>query len=211
MNVSSYLADISHQFTQVPLSSYLAVLWNYYIQYLWHYQPNSWVARIAYICRVLAILISLPIIILGLLDISSYGIARTLGVIDDVKASTSDSSTVHGTIDAPSIRASSSSESPTPSPYTDFEHESTNASDPSRQKRGSPLHYLGASQPLAFYASDEGDNLKLSGVGVFSPAASRPPSPVLTRKAGEGVKISGKDEGGMRQRVGREDVDAANV
>ncbi|KAK2464230.1 hypothetical protein APHAL10511_003687 [Amanita phalloides] len=45
--------------------------------------------------RVLAILVALPIVILALLDIASYGIARTLGVIDDVKASTSDVASVH--------------------------------------------------------------------------------------------------------------------
>jgi len=71
-------------------------LWKYYVDYLWCYEPNSWVARTANGARVLAILVALPIVILALLDIASYGIARTLGVIDDVKASTSDMTSIHG-------------------------------------------------------------------------------------------------------------------
>jgi len=67
MNISGYFLDISHQFNQVPPSSYPAILWNYYTQYLWNYTPNSWVNRTASICRILAILVSLPIIVLALL------------------------------------------------------------------------------------------------------------------------------------------------
>ncbi|KAG6842127.1 hypothetical protein C0991_001620 [Blastosporella zonata] len=209
MNVSSYLSDISHQFTQVSPSAYPVVLWNYYLHYLWNYPPNSWVARIASICRVLAILISLPLVVLALLDISAYGIARTLGVIDDVKASTSDRTTVHSNSTAPSILITSSQSS---SPYTDSDHDATGVEHAPRKKR-SGRHYpalgqdtlscLGASQPKAFYAS-EADNLKLSGVGVFSPATSRPSSPEQTRWD-EATKAPGK-ENGLRQR-GRQDAD----
>ncbi|KAG6833544.1 hypothetical protein H0H87_005195 [Tephrocybe sp. NHM501043] len=216
MNVSSYLTDISHQFAQVPISSYPAVLWDCYIHYLWNYPPNSAVARIASACRVLAILVALPIVVLALLDISSYGIARTLGVIDDVRASTSDTATVHvhSNATAPSIHISSAS-SHSFSSYTDSEHEALGGvgdHEPRGGRRAPPplnrdtLSYLGASQPKAFYAS-EADNLRLSGVGVFSPAASRPSSPVLTRKSVDEGKTSGQEDG-LRMR-GRQDGDVA--
>ncbi len=42
-------------------------LWKYYVDYLWYYEPDSWVARTANGARVLAILVALPIVILGLL------------------------------------------------------------------------------------------------------------------------------------------------
>jgi len=153
----------------------------------------------------------LPIVILALLDISSYGIARTLGVIDDVKASTSDIATHRLTLNAPLIQVSSQSDSP----LSESDHDSGSPTE-QRQQPGDftpasstaqdPLSpsYLGASHPQAFYAS-EGENLKLSGVGVFSPATSRPPSPVLIRRSlqPESVWISGRQEqdDGLRQRV----------
>ncbi|KAF5380480.1 hypothetical protein D9615_004558 [Tricholomella constricta] len=225
MNVSSYLLDFSHHFTQVPPSSYPAILWSYYIQYLWNYEPSSWVARIASTCRILAILVSLPIIVLALLDISSYGIARTLGVIDDVKASTSDIATLHQNPSTPSIRVDESSASQSDSPFSDSDREPGSPIEHNlHNKRPSgllqtlsenrnSLSYLGASQPQAFYAS-ESDNLKLSGVGVFSPAASRPPSPVMTRKTlqpegGKAPEQEQEQQDGLRQRV-RQGVDVTD-
>ncbi|KAF8740792.1 hypothetical protein AX14_007168 [Amanita brunnescens Koide BX004] len=80
----------------ISVASVSQQLWKYYLDYLWYYEPDSWVARTANVARLLAILVALPIVILGLLDIASYGIARTLGVIDDVKASTSDMTSIHG-------------------------------------------------------------------------------------------------------------------
>jgi hypothetical protein len=98
----------------IPIVSLPKLMWRYYLDYLWYYDPGSWVAKIANTAWVLAILVALPIVILALLarnalyslvatltniaitqDTSSYGIARTLGVIDDVKASTSDVVSVH--------------------------------------------------------------------------------------------------------------------
>ncbi|GLB37577.1 hypothetical protein LshimejAT787_0406280 [Lyophyllum shimeji] len=203
MNVSSYLYDVSRQFTEVPPSSYPNILWNYYIKHLWNYQPNSWVTRITSACRVLAVLISLPIIVLALLDISSYGIARTLGIIDDVRASTSDITTIHQNARTPSIRIEASSPSGSTSP------ESPSDSSQTQPDSQNSLSALGASQPRAFYASD-GDNLKLSGVGVFSPATSRPPSPVMTRKKlSEEARTSGlEQDDGLRQR-GKQDLQDA--
>lgn len=43
------------------------VLWQYYLQYLWHFSPDSWVAKVAYTFRVLAIILILPLLILALL------------------------------------------------------------------------------------------------------------------------------------------------
>jgi hypothetical protein len=59
--------DTSQYTSQVSPSSIPGLLWAYYVQNLWNYESSSWVARIAYSCRILAILVSLPIIILGLL------------------------------------------------------------------------------------------------------------------------------------------------
>lgn len=60
MDVSSY---------SLNLSSLSRTVWNFYVQYLWNWTdyPNSWVSRIAYTARVLAILLVLPIVILMLL------------------------------------------------------------------------------------------------------------------------------------------------
>jgi hypothetical protein len=64
MNISSYVLDAT---SHISPSAAPALLWSYYISYLWNYEPDSWVARIAYSTRILAILVSLPLIILALL------------------------------------------------------------------------------------------------------------------------------------------------
>jgi len=160
-------------------SSIPGLLWACYVQYLWNYESGSWVARIAYVCRILAILVCLPIIILGLLDIASYGIARTLGVIDDVKASTSDKATVHDTMTPPSIRIDGmitpGSESDQDSLTDHTLHNRMRSSLSDEEPKFSP--------PPVFYAGED-NNLRLSGVGVFSPAASQPPSPTSSFTSG---------------------------
>lgn len=58
------------------------------------------------------------------------------------------------------------------------------------------------SHPEAYFASEE-HGLELSGVGVFSPAVSQPPSPTLSRRQlhPEGNVL---DDGvSMRRRVGK--------
>lgn len=98
-------------------------------------------------------------------------------MIDDVKASTSDIPTIH-------VNKSITPQSE--SPFSDSGHESGNTTDhsvpdkPLNQLSQSQTSYLGISQPQTFYASED-NNLKLSGVGVFSPAASLPASPTLSR------------------------------
>ncbi|KLO16973.1 hypothetical protein SCHPADRAFT_901128 [Schizopora paradoxa] len=65
-------------------------LWQLYFDYLWDPTPGSWVSTIAYAFRVIAIMIMFPFALLTLLDIVSYVIARTLGVVETTRASTSD-------------------------------------------------------------------------------------------------------------------------
>jgi hypothetical protein len=67
MNLSSYVADFTFKVSQLSLSTLPRNLWEYYIEYLWDYKPSSWVARIAYTSRLLAILLILPILVLTLL------------------------------------------------------------------------------------------------------------------------------------------------
>lgn len=109
-------------------------------------------------------------------DVISYVIARTLGVIDDTKASTSSTVPVPATAVAsstidpctgaalpPSIRISDD-----PATEDDAEDNLTPMSTP---------------PPTYFHSTMESaGNLKLSGVDMFSPAPSQPPSPTLSRK-----------------------------
>src|SRR5271154_5309186 len=81
------------------------VLWESYLEYLWYYQADSWVSRMAYAFRVLAVSVAFPFIILTLFvrgptfsrvepksfiqlvqDIASYVVARTLGIVDEGRA-----------------------------------------------------------------------------------------------------------------------------
>ncbi|KAF6763110.1 hypothetical protein DFP72DRAFT_523777 [Ephemerocybe angulata] len=155
MNLTSYISEASSQFSHTPVSSYPGLVWSYYLSYLWNYERDSWVARIANASRILAFLLCLPTLILALVDVSAYVIARTLGVVDDVKASTSDKVTQ---VQTPFIRV-----------------EGSDAAD------GTPEGEVSAPQhPKEFFATD--NNLKLSGVDILSPAATRPSSPVLARR-----------------------------
>ncbi|KAF7376372.1 hypothetical protein MSAN_00052700 [Mycena sanguinolenta] len=183
------LSSSSMSFSSMP-----GMIWSFYIDYLWNWtdHPNSWISRIAYTCRVLAILLIMPIVVLTLLDLASYGIARSLGVIDDVKASTSDKETIHNKVplvrvqrapptpspDSPSVSLLASTDSETLLDTTDFPPIKSNFDSET-------LPHLEISTPVshpdAYFAHEE-NSLKLSGVGVFSPAASRPPSPTITRK-----------------------------
>ncbi|KAI0318252.1 hypothetical protein OF83DRAFT_45393 [Amylostereum chailletii] len=61
-------------------------LWRWYVDYLWYYERDSWVASTASTFRILAAITLFPGIVLVLLDVASYVIARTLG---DPTASTS--------------------------------------------------------------------------------------------------------------------------
>ncbi|CCM01139.1 uncharacterized protein FIBRA_03187 [Fibroporia radiculosa] len=128
------------------------LLWSLYVDYLWNYQRGSWVYSVASTFRVLAFTIIVPFVLLTLLDVASYVIARTLGVIDETKASTSE--TVAG-------------EAPT--------------AEKSAALRSTPA-YLTV-PPLAYFRNPlEEGNPRLSGVGMFSPTPSQPPSPTMSRR-----------------------------
>ncbi|KIY51051.1 hypothetical protein FISHEDRAFT_71345 [Fistulina hepatica ATCC 64428] len=179
-------------------------LWELYLEYLVFYEPNSWTAFIARAFRILAIFIIFPIFVFTSLvrskflidldapsdtlvciqDIASYVVARTLGVIDDVKASTSDKETVHGSsVNAMSLRRSDE--------FTPCDGVRTESGDTQEVERSSPSsHPLQSSstlaapdEPRAYFASSEDPQyLKLMGNGLFSPAVSRAASPIISRR-----------------------------
>jgi len=184
----------------IHLSSLPYALWEAYRDYLWNYTPNSWVGQTAYTFRVLAFLLILPFLILTLLvrdmvyrwetvyfsysrssflwqDISAYIVARSLGIVDAAVASTSDKSTVHKTNgdSIPSIHIQPASSVPPDSPLS-LNGQKTN---PFGAHTDTSSY---SSSPSDFFASSD-TSLKLSGVGVFSPATSSPPSPTLSRKS----------------------------
>lgn len=118
-------------------------------------------------------------------------------MIDDVKASTSDIPTIH--VDKSITPQSEPS-------LSDSGHESENTTDhsihdkPLSQLSQSQTSHLGISQPQTFYASED-NNLKLSGVGVFSPAASLPASPTLSRGSlQEGINFGREMDEGLQLR-----------
>lgn len=124
-------------------SSLPRLIWDLYLEYLWYYSPNSWVARIAYGFRIIAIFLVSPIVIITLLDLASYGVARTLGIVDAVKASTSDSASAG--LNIPSV----------------------NVDDVT------PLDSLDTSSPHAYFTSDENKLSGVDGLSpVVSRAAS---------------------------------------
>jgi len=177
VSLSGHLTELISGFS---LSSLPRLIWQYYLEYLWFYEPSSWVGRIAHIFQILAFMMILPMVLFSLLDVTTYVIARTLGVVDDVKASTSDKITIHaeGGRDVPSIVLTASSPTPASDPAqnvlpNEFQQQTNVTEIMAPVARHSP--------PQTFFASDD-MQLKLSGEGVFSPAASVPSSPTLKRR-----------------------------
>lgn len=66
MNIS-YASEFTTQLFHISPSSIPGTLWAHYLTYLVFYEPDSWVATVAYAFRIVALLIALPIIVLGLL------------------------------------------------------------------------------------------------------------------------------------------------
>ena len=56
------VTDILFSTSRIP-----HIVWEYYLEYLWYYHPESYVARIASTFRVLAVVITIPVVILALL------------------------------------------------------------------------------------------------------------------------------------------------
>jgi len=185
MNFTSQIASFTSETT---LSSIPRLLWEYYLEYLWFYDDGSWVARIASTFRVLAFLLIIPMTGISLLDITSYLIARTLGIVDDVKASTSDKGTIHNkegmpSLDLPSLdlRDVSTDSTPSSGAVSDVPITTTKSDrlkPPSKERRSTQQPHV---PPQAFFASED-MQLKISGEGVFSPAVSQPSSPTITRR-----------------------------
>lgn len=119
-------------------------------------------------------------------DISSYILARTLGVVDHVKASTSDKETAHEAKVPPVIRVQDFDQD------VSFGELAQTFADPecslgrtAADSRSSDELFATSqtTQPTIFYAGgDDHSNLKLSGIEVFSPAGSQSPSPTISRK-----------------------------
>jgi len=143
-----------------------------------------------------------PFLVLTLLDVTSYIIARTLGVIDDTKASTTYSDpNVPPTPPNPNIKPTAPSAGKAsggrdkrrsnPSILVQSESETTSVDEGSLSgglsTPSSSIHQLHGGRDRNqhnFFPNgpmDEG-NLKLSGVDMFSPAPSQPPSPTLSRR-----------------------------
>ncbi|KAG7446266.1 uncharacterized protein BT62DRAFT_1075854 [Guyanagaster necrorhizus] len=120
------------------------LIWDLYLEYLWYYSPNSWVACIAYGFRIIAIFLVSPIVIITLLDLASYGVARTLGIVDAVKASTSDSASAG--LNAPAL----------------------NVDDVT------PLDSLDTSSPHAYFTSDENKLSGVDGLSPVVSRATSP-------------------------------------
>ncbi|KAF9222746.1 hypothetical protein BS17DRAFT_783330 [Gyrodon lividus] len=182
--------------SQISFSSTPRLLWDIYVKYLWNYQPGSWVGRTASAFRILAVILVLPVVVLTLLDVTSYVIARTLGVVDDVKASTSDSTNETIPIPVPSAFIQDTSLARASADLAPEEnHQTQSAACHQGHNTAADLEDLQASddsiRPQAFFAGEE--DLQLSGVGVFSPAASTPPSPLFSR-----MKLHTFDSGVVR-------------
>ncbi|KII92820.1 hypothetical protein PLICRDRAFT_103296 [Plicaturopsis crispa FD-325 SS-3] len=185
-------------------------IWSLYVDYLWNYTADSWVAHIAYTVRVFAFLLILPLVILTLLDTTSYVIARTLGVVDAVKASTSDKPTpptdsATEAVTTPSILISAASAPSIADEYGNESHfpvaSDSTFSMSSAGDSNYSLSTLNSSNTFPLPAPDTphselgaypGHNLKLSGVDVFSPATSQPPSPTMSRRS---IGLSDTEEG----------------
>ncbi|THH20915.1 hypothetical protein EUX98_g8497 [Antrodiella citrinella] len=108
-------------------------------------------------------------------DVISYVIARTLGVIDDTKASTSE-------IQNDNHVASSTTSTTSAAPFSDSNSESI---PPIRVQGENDDEDAAMSSPPSTYfhsTMESAGNLKLSGVDMFSPAPSQPPSPTLSRR-----------------------------
>ena len=67
MNITAYTSEVSSRLGGLAPLALPRTLWAYYLEYLWFYPPDSWVAKIASTSLALAVLVSLPIVVLGLL------------------------------------------------------------------------------------------------------------------------------------------------
>ncbi|KAG9084520.1 hypothetical protein FRC07_013616, partial [Ceratobasidium sp. 392] len=132
--------------------------------------PNSWVALVASIFRVIAYIILAPIIILTLTDIAAYAVARTLGWSLDTDQT--DSSAIHKPKEAPMT------DPPEPKVEVNPDRKSEDGmpAPPQIELPPSPPTFAA---DLRFTTPGEA-NYELSG--LFSPPISRAGSPGLSRR-----------------------------
>lgn len=117
---------------------------------------------------------------------TSYIIARTLGVIDDTKASTSDRGSLHNV----AVAEGTDTTPPTIIVQSASVAGSMPISPSVPADTGRPLEKpqfgIDGSHPRPQHQSSSSSlyegNPALAGVGVFSPAASTPPSPTIERR-----------------------------
>jgi len=185
------------------MSSILSFLWNSYLDYLWNYDSNSWVAAIAYAFRIWAILAILPTLVLALLDVTSYVIARTLG---DPTASTSHKSSFATQLPPNpnskiinARRPTTVLADPGPDPADPVAVAALPPGDESPSKPTAVS--TAASVTGAFFVtgeegSEDDGAARLAGVGVFSPVASMPGSPTVSRR--NLFEKEGEEDGGGR-------------
>jgi len=154
-------------------------LWFWYIEYLCRPAPGSWVSSVASTLRILAVVLIAPFVLLTLLDVTSYVIARTLGVVDSTKASTSDKHAPHtpGAADSVALHTPA-----TASGDADGTRKGHRQGPQGRLKLDvqDVLHQPLYDSPPSFFFSPSEE--KLSGAGLFSPVASRPASPPVERR-----------------------------
>lgn len=155
-------------------------LWNWYTAYLWNYDNNSWVATVAYGFRIWAILAILPTVVLCLLDVTSYVIARTLG---DPTASTSHKSSFAQAVDPsksdPKIADTATAATVLVTAPSPSQGEATFAAGAIAETTAAAI------EEATYFVDGEGEDdgaARLAGVGVFSPIASMPGSPTLSRR-----------------------------
>jgi len=189
------MTEVTLAFASLPRQ-----LWLWYLENLWSPPPGSWVRSVAYTFRVLAILLILPFACLTLLDVTSYVIARTLGVIDSTKASTNDKNALREAALAQKVAPGSDTHINSPgsggvgrdeqflpsSISTSTQTEEVQQGQWSFGLPGAPRPsnqmLEPESGPTAFFFSPSEGNLELSGATIFSPAVSRQGSPPIERR-----------------------------
>ena len=112
---------------------------------------------------------------------TSYIIARTLGVIDDTKASTSDRGSLHA------VGVAERTDTEPPTIIVQSASMSTSPSVPLDTGRATEKLQFGIDGSRSQHKSSSTSSLyegnpALAGVGVFSPAASTPSSPTIERR-----------------------------
>lgn len=123
-------------------------------------------------------------------------IARTLGIVDDVKASTSDQPAVTESTPSILVEDTSSEES--------FPAEQDNYASSVHRQYNTDMRSAGVQEEMKLQAYFTGEeDLQLSGVGILSPSPSMPSSPVLPHEC-----LSGED-GAMRMEESRDAQDEA--